>query len=301
VTATWDFPENLMTAALTRADGQFGSPFLGSPLLVEPRPWLRWTVVAGLLAGWAVGTAVALRTREGRGLLLAVVGSFLLTVAAATRGQWPVGFVRANLFLVPLLYVVAGIGAFAVARWTWAVAPRSWRGGWAFGVLAFLTLWLVLAGAVAGQRIQEMRTTAGAPMLLGRMDALVAFQQGRARPGDVQVVIPGRYDMGQWYKAQQYYARYDDGLRGLGVDDSDTLLEPPRPRLWRAPLEDFLARHPQAGGLFLVTYNLVLPAERKLMEGELARLGWCDTGAGASWRLTGEITYLRRCDGRPAS
>jgi hypothetical protein len=260
-------------------------------------------VVAGLLACWAVGAAVALRTREGRGLLLAIVGSFLLTVAAAARGQWPVGFVRTNLFLVPLLYVVAGIGLVAAVRWARAFARRWWRGGWAVGVLAVLTGWLVLAGAVAGQRMREIRTTAGAPMLLGQMDALVAFEKVLSQPGDIQVVIPGRYDMGQWYKAQQYYARYDDGLRGLPApNDSDTLLEPPRPRRWRAPLEDFLARHPHADGLFLVTYNLVPPADRTVMEGQLARLGWCATGVGASWHLTGKITYLRRCPyGSPAA
>jgi hypothetical protein len=166
-------------------------------------------------------------------------------------------------------------------------------------VLTFLARWLVLAGAVTGQRMREMRTTAGAPLLLGQMDALVAFQKGLTQPGDIQVVIPGRYDMGQWYKAQQYYARYDDGLRGLRTpEDSDTLLEPPPPA-GMASAARGLSR-PSPPGRRPVPGHVQPRAPRRQdgEGGQLARPGWCGTGASASWHLTGKITYLRRCAGR---
>ncbi|WP_239380244.1 hypothetical protein [Frankia sp. CIT1] len=307
--AGWELPRDAFTAAMTRPDGQFGSPFTGSPLLTDPDHRLHVCVVAGALLCWTIGVYAAARDRAGRALLVTLGGALLLIAVAAARGQWPIGFVRANLFILPLLYVIAGIGASALISLAWsrirqAGRPRRW---WrpvvvipAATVLLATAMTATLAvTAVSAQRIRQIRASADSPLLLGDMRELVATGERTARPGDVQIVIPGRWDERQWYKAQQYYVSYYDGYPAptaptTPVTEMNTLVLPPLG--WAASIPPFLAARPDAGALYLVTYNLVFPDSLRTLDSTLAGLGWCPDSSGRrSWPLTGQITRFVRC------
>ncbi|WP_165162678.1 MULTISPECIES: hypothetical protein, partial [Protofrankia] len=350
-TALWELPRNAFTAAMTRPDAQFGSPFTGSPLLAGPDHRLHVCVIVGALVCWAAGLDVAVRDRAGRALLLALGGALALIAFASAAGRWPVGFVRANLFLLPLLYVLAGTGGSALLRSAllrlalprstlvrstlvrpappWAAEPgpsRLWAGpgGRVLGrvtavlLVGAVAMFVLAAGAVAAQRSRQVRASATGPLLLGDMRELVAVQRRTAEPGDVQVVIPGRWDERQWYKAQQYYARYHAGRTtggqttttdhpaadtaghpatstlGPPVAEADTLVLPPLG--WDVSIPPFLAGRPRAGTLYLVTYNLVFPDAVRGLHALLGGLGWCpDEPTRRSWPLTGEITAFTRC------
>ncbi len=362
-TALWELPRNAFTAAMTRPDAQFGSPFTGSPLLADPDHRLHVCVIVGALVCWAVGLVVAVRGRAGRALLVALGGALALIGFASAAGRWPVGFVRANLFLLPLLYVLAGIGGSALLRsrlhrptlvpptpvrptlpQTAESGPsRLWAGPGELGpgrVIAVLlavavVLFVLAAGAVGAQRGRQIRASAAGPLLLGDMRELVAVQRRTAGPGDIQIVIPGRWDERQWYKAQQYYAHYYTGhptatdqpamtsyptaaghpataghsttaARPTMASRSPTgTLGPPvaeadtlvlPPLGWDASIPPFLAGRPRAGTLYLVTYNLVFPDAVRGLHALLVGLGWCpDEPTRRSWPLTGEITAFTRC------
>ncbi|WP_322778601.1 glycosyltransferase family 39 protein [Frankia sp. Cas4] len=299
-TAGWELPRNAFTAAMTRPDGQFGSPFTGSPLLADPDQRLHVCVVAGALLCWAVGSYVAARDRAGRALLVALGGTLLLIVLASARGQWPVGFVRANLFVLPLLYVVAGIGASALVGLARARIRRSVMVIPVLAVpLAVVVAAAVAVTAVSTQRILQIRASANGPLLLGDMRELVATAERTARPGDIQIVIPGRWDERQWYKAQQYYVSYYNDYPASAslaapIAEVNTLVLPPLG--WNTSIPPFLAARPDAGALYLITYNLVFPDSLHSLDSMLAALGWCPDDSGRrSWPLTGQLTRFIRC------
>jgi hypothetical protein len=60
--------------------------------------------------------AELLRSRDGRALLVAISGALAGQLAGSLLHKWPFGYVRANPFLLPLLYLMAGIGATRLAR-----------------------------------------------------------------------------------------------------------------------------------------------------------------------------------------
>jgi hypothetical protein len=70
-------------------------------------PAIGWLLGLALLAGTAIAVVV-----ERRLLVLPVTlcGALALQYVAAARWQWPFGFVRVNLFLVPLVYLLAAAG-----------------------------------------------------------------------------------------------------------------------------------------------------------------------------------------------
>ncbi len=63
-----------------------------------------------------LGVSTAIRSRDGRSLLVALVGSFSLCAVASYFRHWPYGFVRTNLYEVPILVLLAGIGATGTIR-----------------------------------------------------------------------------------------------------------------------------------------------------------------------------------------
>jgi hypothetical protein len=302
-TALWELPRNTFTAAMTRPDGQFGSPFTGSPLLTDPDHRLHVCVIAGAILCWAIGTSVAVRDRAGRALLTTLSGAVLLIALAAARKQWPIGFVRANLFILPLLYLVAGIGASALVRSAWPCVRQIRRPTVMISVLSALLTTALAAGVavtvVSVHRIVEIRASADVPLLLGDMRELVTIGRQTARPGDIQIVIPGRWDEKQWYKAQVYYTSYYSGYPTdtaptPPISDGNTLVLPPRG--WNTSIPPFLAARPDAGALYLITYNLVFPDSLRELDSSLAGLGWCPDASGRrSWPLTGQITRFLRC------
>jgi hypothetical protein len=74
-----------------------------------------------------IGIWAASRDPDGRWLLLAVLGSLLVALGASYFRYWPFGFVRPNLFELPLLALLAGIGAARCAREAAGAARRLFR------------------------------------------------------------------------------------------------------------------------------------------------------------------------------
>lgn len=106
-----------------------------------------------------MGIAAASRDREGRWLLLAVLGSLVVALVASYFRYWPFGFVRPNLFELPLLVLLAGTGAARCAREAARVArqlflptvhgPGAWRLPWVSLVAAAAMCVLGAGAAVA--------------------------------------------------------------------------------------------------------------------------------------------------------
>lgn len=299
-TAGADLASRSLTGALLRPDGQYGSPFVGSKLLTPITGWILLVLTIGLLVGWFAGIVGAARSRDGRALLAAILGAIALVLVGGAMRQWPAGWVRANLFLLPPLYVLAGVGVRTLVR-----AARAPGGAFAATLGVALALaglgFAGLAATVGAGRVNQVRATAHDPLLLGDMDRLVAAEKAQARPGDAQIVVSWRDDLEQWYKPQQYYAFYADETRaGTAVTNHNTLLLPPG-GTFGDPIKAFLAARPDAGAIFLVTYNLVPDQARDNLLTFLGRQGWCLPPGGAAsrpqWPLTGQLSRLTRCAG----
>jgi hypothetical protein len=290
-----DLATRSVTAALLRPDGQPGSPFNGSSLLSGPAGWIVVTLTLALLACWLAGIAGALRTRDGQALVAAIVGAVALVIVGGFLRHWPAGWVRANLFLLPPLYVLAGVGARTLVQGAGRVRPLVGRAVSVAGRAAVLAP-VLLAVIVGAGRVGELRATAHDPLLLAAMDKLVAAEKAQARPGDVQLVLPGRADLTQWYRPQRYYASYAAETRGgTAVPDSDTLLL--GPGRFEDPVTAFLARRPRAAALFLVAYNLVPGQELRALPRFLRGQGWCAASRPSRWPLTGQLDRFTRCAG----
>ena len=104
----WDGLRGFVTGTFT------GSDVFYLPELLSPRfSWIL-SVAFGVL--FCIGVAVAARSQQGRALLIGIAGSLALTLIASYVRYWPFGFVRTNFYLIPLLILVAGIGAAGAAR-----------------------------------------------------------------------------------------------------------------------------------------------------------------------------------------
>ena len=104
----WDGLRGFITGTFTGSD----VPWL--PELLNLRYSWILSVAFGLLL--CIGIVVASRSQRGRSLLVAIGGSLGLTAIASYIRYWPFGFVRTNFYLVPLLILLAGIGANAATK-----------------------------------------------------------------------------------------------------------------------------------------------------------------------------------------
>jgi hypothetical protein len=127
----WDGLTGFVTGPFTQS-AQGEAPGL---LVGTNHAWLLDLVFGALLL---LGAMVMARSERGRTILFALVSSVVLTLIASYQRYWPFGFVRTNYYEVPILVLLAGVGAVTTGRW--AVARvRRWRGSGASGPL-FATL-----------------------------------------------------------------------------------------------------------------------------------------------------------------
>ena len=105
----WDGLRGFVTGVFT------SSAQSGLPGLVLGTQWA-WALTLAFGVLLCVGVVVAARSARGRTLLFAIVASQVLTLIASSQRYWPFGFVRTNYYLIPLLILLAGLGAVVTGR-----------------------------------------------------------------------------------------------------------------------------------------------------------------------------------------
>jgi hypothetical protein len=159
------------------------------------------SVLAGIWSlALLIGAVVAARSREGRWLLVAILGSFLVALGASYFHYWPFGFVRPNLFELPLLVLLSGLGAASGGRQALLALRRSLTHGAAsyraqLAGLAAVLLLVAMAGAAAQAARHEAEAYAAladTQLSLGYGAAIpeaVALVRRSAEPGAAIVVV----------------------------------------------------------------------------------------------------------------
>lgn len=275
-----------------------------------------------------VGVRVLWRRPGGATLLGALGGAELLVLAASGARYWPFGACRTNLFLVPLLVIVAAAGAdelLATARrivtdrhdgldrqhgGAARIGPR------ALPVRAAMVAAIVvcLAGVVAtpvsaAGGLGRLWRERGAVRPIDAMVAVTVAARAQYRPGDT-VIVGGRLARAGWLYGMELS---DDtgGTRAQRVPRSATIFLTTigggtgtggtggtASRAGVLGSGDVAAavrgRRPPSGGGVLV---FVLAYDRRGAPAALAQLrrdGWCTTSSQA-FELTGTLYGLRRC------
>jgi hypothetical protein len=130
---------------------------------------LPWLFGACFLAG-----AVALaRSHPGRLVLAVVVGGEVLMLLASARRAWPFGPVRVNLYLVPLLLLVAVAGGYELARLARRVAPARVVAGLVAVVVLLVGSLAVSGSAWMWQHRSGPRYGDAMPVVALRIRALI--------------------------------------------------------------------------------------------------------------------------------
>jgi hypothetical protein len=202
----WDGLTGFVTGPFTQS-AQGEAPGL---LVGTNHAWLLDLVFGALLL---LGAMVMARSERGRTILFALVSSVVLTLIASYQRYWPFGFVRTNYYEVPILVLLAGVGAVTTGRW--AVARvRRWRGSGAsgplFATLAAAVCVVVLVGTAFAVNFEvsayrQARASITAPAFGNQINEAVADVRAKSHPGDV-VVVSGFMAMDGWNYYQFDYS-----------------------------------------------------------------------------------------------
>jgi hypothetical protein len=179
-----------------------------------------------VLVAW--GVVVAARTATGRALLAALFGALAIQFVASWLEKWPFGMVRVNLVLVPLLYVVIGLGVADLVRRAMAVvrppadptgstgssgAPTAVAGRVVVVGLAVVALLSVaVAIPVEAKTVRGFEARYSSPLFVDRIRDAVAVVRSVAGPDDVVVAV---LDHNGWAYYSLYYD--DAGLDAAAV------------------------------------------------------------------------------------
>ena len=255
----------------------------------------------------AAGVAAAARDAAGRALIVAVGGALLLELIGSILHRWPFGLMRANIFVVPLLYILGGMGAVWLARALRGLRPAGgaqptltwWRGaGIGAGVVA-----LIAAGAAGGvataQGFAETNHLQTQPTVFVGVKAAVAAARAQAVPDDL-VIIRADRSPPDWYAAPWLY--YMDMYQGDPPNVAALPRIPARNTIsvvyvTSAAVHRFLAAHPGSPAIFLLEFNLP-PATRfpawahQESLNTLRRFGYCPV-SNVAYPITGHLTVLR--------
>jgi hypothetical protein len=202
----WDGLTGFVTGLFTTsAQGQAPALVLGSN-----HTWIL-DLTFGLLL--AVGAARMARSERGRTILCALVASVLVTLVASYQRYWPFGFVRTNYYEVPILILVAGVGAVTAGGWArsqFSSLRSSGRSGNVRAVLAVgacvaVLIALVYAGSYEVSAYRQTRSSVHQPAFGNQVGEAVAAVRSRTKPGDV-VIVSGFMAMQGWDYYQFDYA-----------------------------------------------------------------------------------------------
>jgi hypothetical protein len=260
----------------------------------------------GLLILLAAGVIAAARDTAGRALVVAVSGALVLELVGSAQHHWPFGLIRQNILVLPLLYVLGGIGAVWLARML--RGPRRAEEGAPLPVTRWRAIALVVAaamlaatGAIGGvataKGLAESSDLQAKPTMFGGVKDAVAVTRMAAVPGDMVIIRAGRATPA-WYGTQWLY--YMESYSGWPTavaarpripaqDTISVVFVTPR------AVDRFLAAHSRSRNAFLLEFNLPgnrFPdwAHQRSLQ-TLRRFGYCPT-RDIAYPITGHLTIL---------
>ena len=273
-----------------------------------PPPAADYLLIAVLVILLAAGVVAALRDAAGRALVTAAGGAVLLELAASAVGRWPFGLIRVNIFVLPLLYILAAIGAVWLARAlvgarrpdrTRPVSVQWWRAvALAVAAAAFIVA-AAGAGVATAKTFAKTSRLAVQPTWFGATRAAVAEARLVGEPGDLVIVRADRSPP-VWYAAPWLY--YMDKYQGY---PAAIVARPPIPAsntlavFYVTPhaVARFLAAHQGSPVVFLLEYDVPGAKFPRFLHQEslrtLARYGYC-AAREIPLRYTGALTIVRR-------
>jgi len=265
-------------------------------------------VAHGLLAAalavlLAAGIVAAARDTAGRVLVVAVGGALLLQLIASAVQRWPFGMVRVNIFLLPLLYVLGGMGAMWLAR---TLRGRSagglawWRAASLAGAAAVLAAAAAAGGVATGKALAQTGSLQTKPTMFGGLESAVQQARLQAVPADLVIVRASRHPP-VWYAGGWLY--YMDSYQGWPPKAAARPAIPPRNTIsvyevTPGAVRRFLAEHPGSPTVFLLEYIIpgnTFPRRLHLQSLQTLRaFGYCAV-SDTSYPMTGHLTVLRAC------
>jgi hypothetical protein len=255
----------------------------------------------------AAGIVAAARDAAGRAVVVAACGALLLELVASAVHRWPFVLLRVNIFVLPLLYVLGGIGAVALAGLL--RGPQRADGGWipatwwrviALGAAAVVLVAAATAGGVASeQALAETSALQAKPTWFGATKAAVADTRLMATPGDL-VIIRADRSPPVWYGFPWlYYMTWYQGYPTRVVARPRIPARNTLPVAYVTPgaVHRFLAAHPGSPAVFLLEYILFpdrFPASAHQQSlTTLREFGYCPTRE-IPLPYTGQLTVLTR-------
>ncbi|HEY2508625.1 MAG TPA: hypothetical protein VGI58_19060 [Streptosporangiaceae bacterium] len=262
------------------------------------------TAVVVLLAA---GIVAAARDAAGRALITAVGGSLLLELAGSALRQWPFGLARVNIFVLPLLYILAGMGALWLARGLAGLSRSatarlvSWRVLAMTATLAVVA-GVVLAGGIATARgFTETSTLQYRRTIFDRVKAAVALSRTTATPADLVIVradrIPPAWYASPWLYYMNLYQGWPGRVAALPkVPAQNTIAVV---HLTPGAVDRFLATHRGSPAIYLLELNppssrprFPTPSVHQQSLTALRQFGYCPVSE-TKYRGTGFLTVLR--------
>jgi hypothetical protein len=255
----------------------------------------------------AAGVAAAAREPAGRALIVAVGGALLLELVGSIVQRWPFGLLRANIFVVPLLYILGAMGAVWLARALRGPRPGGaagraalswWRVAAAGAALVVLVAGAAAAGVATGQGFAQTNHLQTQPTNFGYVKAAVVVARTRGAPDDL-VIIRADRSPPDWYAAPWLY--YMDMYQGDPPNVAALPRIPARNTLpvayvTPAAVDRFLAAHPGRPLIFLLEFYLPGYRFPKWAHQEslntLRRFGYCPV-SDIWYPVTGQLTVLR--------
>jgi outer membrane murein-binding lipoprotein Lpp len=269
-------------------------------------PLAHHLLAIGLVIMLAAGVVAAARDVAGRALVVACGGALLFELVGAARHYWPFGLIRQNILIVPMLYVLGGIGAVWLARTLRGLRPAGrgaatlawWRTAALAVAAAVLAVTVASGGVATAKTFAESSELQTKPTMFGGVkDAVTATRQA-ALPGDLVIIRAGR-STPVWYGTQWLY--YMESYAGWPSAIAARPRIPARDTLsvvyiTPAAADRFLAAHRGSPAVFLMEFNL--PGYRfprwahQESLATLRQFGYCPVREIA-YPMTGHLTILK--------
>ena len=270
-------------------------------------PLAHHLLAVGLVILLAAGVVAAARDAAGRALIVVVGGALVLELLGSALRYWPFGLIRQNIFVLPLLYILGGIGAVWLARTLRGprraddgrpVSVTWWRAMALTAATAMFAATVAAGGVATAKAFAESSELQTKPTMFGGVKAAVAVARAAAASGDL-VIIRADRSTPSWYAPPWLY--YMGQYRGWPQAVADRPRIPARNTIavvlvTPVAVDRFLAAHPGSAVIFLLEYNFPgygFPrwAHQQSLD-TLRRFGYCPT-RDITYPITGHLTILR--------